>query len=394
MSSPTERVSAATTNVVDMVLRGGVADLRPMPRTLLDKGPNRSVYRFVAHDRELSGEPVLLVPPLAAPALCFDLRRGCSVAEHLVDQGRRLYLVDYGTVRFSDRGLGLEHWIDEVLPRTIRAVSKDAGGAPVHVVAWCLGGIMSLLAHADQPNLPIGSISTVGAPIDMSAIPLVAPIKPLVDVTNGWILTPVYRVLGGAPRALVKRVFQLSAIDKVITKPYAIVSHLDDRDFLAQIEAVDRFTDNMVAYPGRTFGQMYHRFFRSNDLSNGEVDFGGRRISLAEVKAPVLVVAGTGDSIAPQRATRSPDRVAATSGAVITRSSPAVNRERPFFRARSGPSAAMTAVRPVSGRTNNVIAAILLSSLRVSSSVSSNGCPPTVASPTSTRRCPSPTSVW
>ncbi|MCT2586338.1 alpha/beta fold hydrolase [Actinophytocola gossypii] len=288
-------------NVLDKALRGGVADLRPMPRTLIDKGPNRSVYRFVPPG---DGEPVLLVPPLAAPSLCFDLRRGCSVAEHLVEQGRRVYLVDYGTVRFGDRRLGLEHWIDEVLPRAIRAASTDAGGRPVHVVAWCLGGILSLLTHADQPELPVASIATVAAPIDMTAIPLIAPIKPLVDVTNGWILTPVYRALGSAPRALVKRVFQLSALDKVVTKPYAVLSHLHDRDFLAQLEAVDRFTDNMAAYPGRTFGQMYHRFFRANDLSDGEVDFGGRRISLREVTAPVLVVAGTGDSIAPQRAVR------------------------------------------------------------------------------------------
>ncbi len=296
------RISDAAENVRDKVLHGGVADLRPVPRTLIDKGPNRSVYRFVGGDPD--GDPVLLVPPLAAPALCFDLRRGCSVAEHLVDRGRRLYLVDYGTVSFSDRRLGLEHWIDEVLPRTVQAVSKDAGGAPVHVVAWCLGGILSLLTHADQPDLPIASIATVAAPIDMTAIPLIAPIKPLADLTNGWILTPVYRVLGGAPRALVKRAFQLSAFDKMVTKPYAVLSHLDDRDFLAQLEAVDRFTDNMIAYPGRTFGQMYHRFFRSNDLAEGEVDFGGRRISLREVKAPVLVVAGKGDGIAPQRAVR------------------------------------------------------------------------------------------
>ncbi|MGH8965957.1 MAG: alpha/beta hydrolase, partial [Actinomycetes bacterium] len=65
MSSPTERVSAATTNALDMFLRGGVADLRPMPRVLIDKGPNRSVYRFAPGERDLGGEPVLLVPPLA-----------------------------------------------------------------------------------------------------------------------------------------------------------------------------------------------------------------------------------------------------------------------------------------------------------------------------------------
>jgi polyhydroxyalkanoate synthase len=301
MTSAPEWITSAATNVLDKVVRGGVADLRPMPRTLIDKGPTRSVYRFTAHGRELGGDPVLLVPPLAAPATCFDLRRGCSLAEHLIDAGRNLYLVDYGTVSFSDRRLGLEHWIDEVLPRSIRAVSADAGGRPVHVVAWCLGGIMTLLTHADQQDLPI---ATVAAPIDMTAIPLMAPIKPLADLTNGWILTPIYRVLGGAPKALVKRAFQLSAFDKMITKPVAVLSHLDDREFLAQIEAVDRFTDNMIAYPGRTFGQLYHRFFRANDLAEGEVDLGGRRISLANVKAPVLVMAGAGDGIAPEPAVR------------------------------------------------------------------------------------------
>jgi hypothetical protein len=31
----------------------------------------------------------------------------------------------------------------------------------------------------------------------------------------------------------------------------AIAAKLDDRDVLAQVEAVDRFTANMIAYPGR-----------------------------------------------------------------------------------------------------------------------------------------------
>ncbi|GLZ42413.1 alpha/beta fold hydrolase [Actinokineospora sp. NBRC 105648] len=302
MPTAPDWVASATTNVAAKLLRGGLADLRPLPRALIDKGRLRSVYRFAPGTEPAAGDPVLLVPPLAAPALCFDLRRGCSLAEHLVDAGRKVYLVDYGTVSFADRGLGLEHWIDDVLPHTIRAVSADAGGRPVHVVAWCLGGIMSLLTAADKSDLPIASIATIAAPIDMTAIPLVAPFKPLVDLTNGWILTPAYRLLGGAPRALVKRAFQLSAIDKVITKPYAVLRNLADADFLAQLEAVDRFTDNMIAYPGRTFGQIYHHFFRANDLAEGQLDLGGRRISLEELKIPILVIAGDNDTIAPKRA--------------------------------------------------------------------------------------------
>ncbi|NIH78766.1 alpha/beta fold hydrolase [Amycolatopsis viridis] len=291
-------VAALAANALG-VLRGGLADLRPVPRVLVDQGPNRSLYRMTP---SADGDPVLLVPPLAAPALCFDLRRGCSVAEHLVERGRRTYLVDYGTVAFSDRRLGIEHWIDEVLPRAIRKVSEDSGGRRVHLVAWCLGGLFSLLTTADRPDLPVQSITTVASPVDFTAIPLVAPFRPLVDLTGGYLLTPLYRMLGGAPSYVVERVFWATGIDKQLTKPLAILQNLGDRDYLAQIEAVDHFMDNMIAYPGRTFGQMYHRFFRANDLVEGGLDLNGRIISLSGVKVPTLVIAGRNDTIAPRRA--------------------------------------------------------------------------------------------
>jgi polyhydroxyalkanoate synthase len=89
-----------------------------------------------------------------------------------------------------------------------------------------------------------------------------------------------------------------------VTKPLAIVTRLDDQDFLAQLEAVDRFTDNMIAYPGRTFGQLYHRFVRGNALVTGSIDFGDRTISVANITAPVLVFGGETDGIAPIPAVR------------------------------------------------------------------------------------------
>src|SRR5437764_5405773 len=108
--------------------------------------------------------------------------------------------------------------------------------------------------------------------------------------------------MGGAPAFLVKRMFQLSSVDKYVTKPLAILTHLDDRDFLAQIEAVDEFMASMLAYPGRTFGQIYHRFLRRNDLADGRIALGGRTLDLAGVRVPVLSIAGEGDGIAPRRA--------------------------------------------------------------------------------------------
>ncbi|HEX6248723.1 MAG TPA: alpha/beta fold hydrolase, partial [Nocardioidaceae bacterium] len=296
-----DQVVSAASNVAHKVVYGGVADLRPMPRTLIDEGMLREVYHYRPQGGvPESGDPVLMVTPLAAPALCFDLRRGCSVAEHLVRSGRRTYLVEYGEVSFANRTLGMEHWVDEVIPAAVRAVSEHAGGRPVHLVGWSLGGIFSLLVAADRTDLPIASLTVLGSPVDVTKVPLIAPIRPLVNLTHGGgLVTQLYRLLGGAPKPLVRRAFQLSSIDKLVTKPVAVAVRLDDTDFLAQVEAVDRFTRNMTAYPGRTFGQIYHRLLKGNQLATGVVRMDRREIALENIRVPMLVLAGGSDGIAP-----------------------------------------------------------------------------------------------
>ncbi|GAB2451482.1 alpha/beta hydrolase [Nocardioides hungaricus] len=301
-----DQLVAAAGNVAHAVLYGGVADLRAMPRTLIDEDSLRAVYHYrPAADVRSQGDPVLLVTPLAAPSLCFDLRRGCSVVQHLVEGGRPTYLVEYGNVSFKDRNLGLEHWVEEVVPAAVRAVSAHAGDRPVHVVGWSLGGIFAMLAAAHERDLPIASLSVLGSPVDVTKVPLVAPLRPLLDLTRGHgLVTRAYRAAGGAPTPLVRWAFQLSSFQKLVTKPLAIATHLDDTDFLAQIEAVDRFTAKMTAYPGRSFGQLYHRFAKGNALASGTVQVGSDPVSLSSVTAPVLVFAGATDGIAPVAAVK------------------------------------------------------------------------------------------
>lgn len=298
-----DQVVSAASNVAHKVLYGGIADLRPMPRTLIDDGELREVYHYrPAATTKQVGDPVLLVTPLAAPSTCYDLRRGCSLVQHFVAGGRPTYLVEYGEVSFRNRNLGLEHWVDEVVPSAIREASAHAGGRPVHVVGWSLGGIFTMLTAADSPDLPIASVTVLGSPVDTSLVPIVAPLRPLLQLnpTAGrGAVTRAYQAMGGAPKPLVKWAFQLSSFQKLVTKPLALATHLDDADFLAQIEAVDRFTAGMIAYPGRTFGQLYHRFLKGNVLRTGTFELDDRTIDLARIDVPVLVFGGSTDGIAP-----------------------------------------------------------------------------------------------
>ena len=301
--APVESAIDAAANVWDMSpVGGGLADKRPTPSTIIDIGPQRTIHRYRLPRKPSAHSPVLLVPPLAAPASCFDLRRGCSVAEHLISLGYPTYLVDYGPISFQDRQLGLEHWVEDVIPNAVETVSKDAGGGEVQVVGWCLGGIMALLAVAGQ-DLPVSSVSLIASPFDFSKVRTAAPIRRLAELTGGRLVTGLYTALGGAPAPLVSLGFQLTALDKLLTKPLTHVGRICDRDLLAHIEAVDDYMANMLAYPGRTFAQLYHRFFRINDLADGHTELAdGQSIDIADVDVPVLVVAGENDVLAPREA--------------------------------------------------------------------------------------------
>jgi polyhydroxyalkanoate synthase len=297
-----DSVVDSAANAWDLLVGGGVADLSRTPSSIIDEGPQRTVrrYRAPTRPRPLRHAPVLLVPPLAAPATCFDLRKGCSLAEHLLARGYPTYLIDYGAISFNDRDLGLEHWVDDVIPNAIEVVSEDAGGQTVQVVGWCLGGIMATLAAAGHRELPISSLALIASPFDFEKVRLMAPIRRLADLTGGRLVSGLYRALGGAPATLVSLGFRATAIDRYIMKPIWIAQNLDNRELLAHMEAVDDYMANMLAYPGRTFGQLYHRFFRVNELAQGKLELTeDRYIDLAAVTEPVLVVAGKSDVLAP-----------------------------------------------------------------------------------------------
>lgn len=304
LPTPDQVVSAAG-NLAHQLVHGGLADLRPMPRTLLEEGERRRLHHYPVSDATApQGDPVLLVAPLAAPALCYDLRRGCSLVEHLVAQGRPTYLVEYGEVDVHDRELGIGPWVDEVVPRAIEQASAHAGGRPVHVVGWSLGGIFALLAAADRPDLPIASVVAAGSPTDVSQVPMVAPPRPLLDPGDApGLLGQAYRAVGGAPAPLAWA-WELPVVQDLVARPLAIAVHLDDADYLAQVEAVGRFARGVSAYPGRSYGRLYHRFVPSNALVDGSMELGDRTISLTELTCPVLVLAGTTDGIAPVGAVR------------------------------------------------------------------------------------------
>ncbi|MBO0805946.1 MAG: alpha/beta fold hydrolase [Nocardiopsaceae bacterium] len=290
----------AVANLFDFVVRGGLADRQRMPSTVIDTGRVRTVHRYLPLDAvPAAGRPVLLVPALGAQAAAFDLRRGNSLVEHLLSTGRPAYLVDYGPIGWADRDLGFEFWINEVLPRAIAAVSADAGGEPVHLAGWCMGGLIALGAVAIDPALPVSSVAMIGSPFDLSKHPVLVPVQKVAGLTRGHVLGTAFRVLGGAPGWLLSPAFKATSPRTYLKKPLTLLKYRDDRDFLAHVEAVDELMNSMYAYPGRATLQFYHRLAVRNELASGTIQGPNTEVRLADVRVPVMNVAGQADALVP-----------------------------------------------------------------------------------------------
>ncbi len=294
-----EQRRQAVSNLFDFLVKGGVADTTRMASEVLDVGHKSTIHRYLPANKPLSGDPVLLVPPLGSQSACFDLRRGCSLTEHLLNSGRPTYLVDYGEMGLSDRDLGIEFWVSDVVPNAVKKVSQDAGGAPVHLVGWCLGGLIALLTTAAYQELPIKSVAMVASPFDLSKHRMVAPLRSAGKYTGGRIIGTGLKMLGGLPSQIVGPAFKATSLTTYLKKPITVLRHRDDREFLAQVEAVDGLMNSMLAYPGRATVQVYQKLVQRNELAAGKIQGPNKLVDLADVRVPVMNVAGTSDVLVP-----------------------------------------------------------------------------------------------
>ncbi|MGV0155057.1 alpha/beta fold hydrolase [Rhodococcus sp. GB-02] len=291
-------LDTAARNAWGLSFGDGVEKAERTPSVLISEGPHRDLYRFGALWTP-KGKPVLLVPPLAVSADCYDLRPGQSLAAHLLGGGNTPYLLDYGTMRYSDRGMGFEAWVDDIIPEAIRSISDLHDGAAVSVIGWSLGGTMSLLTSSAHPDLPVASITAIGTPIDYTKIPAISPLRLIGKYTGDTPLTSATNLVGGLPAPLVQASYKVTALQREVLKPWFIVRNLHDTETLARMESIDNFMAAMPGYPGKAFQQICEQLMLGNNLFNDAITLAGREIKLSALKVPVLAIGGTTDVIAP-----------------------------------------------------------------------------------------------
>ncbi|WP_051159086.1 alpha/beta hydrolase [Tsukamurella sp. 1534] len=291
----------------DLTLGGGIRPAERTPHVVVAEGEHRTLRRFTDEAARAAATvpgaaPVLLIPPIAAPATCYDLSPEYSVVKHLADTGRVPYVVDFGEMGYADRHLGFEDFAVDIIPQAIARTLEDfwggevPDGARVDLFGWSLGGVMTFLT-AGASALPIRSIVAVASSLDYAAQPPYPIVRALTKPVGGFGPAALIGLIGGVPAPVVRVVYRATSWDRELKKPKFVLENLGDREKLARMEVIDRFQRTFPGYPGRLAGQLWERLAYRGELGAGEVHLGEYVSDMRSIDVPIQLFGSHRDAL-------------------------------------------------------------------------------------------------
>lgn len=248
--------------------------------------------------------PLLLVPPLAATAMIFDLMPHRSVVRYFLAKGFDVYLVDWGDVTADHSDLSLETYVLDWMPQVVEAVKERNGFGEISIFAYCMGGLISLMYLATQGDEDVRNLVTVASPIDMHQsnvagkvmAAIYRPTQAISNVLNFSLLDVPARYFH-VPGWTSSLVFKMTnPIGSVVTS-FEKFFNLWDRDYLEESLTMSKWFDDMVDYPGETIKDMAVHMMLTNRMAKGQMKIGKARAEFDRIRCSILAFAGESDNL-------------------------------------------------------------------------------------------------
>ena len=284
------------------------------PRDAVWSNGKAVLYRYRSESPTVR-PPLLLVMSLVSRSFILDLQPGNSFIERLVAEGFDVFLLDWGIPDEEEANNTLETYCDELLPQAVAKVNQMGGDNGVTVFGYCYGGLLTLLYAAGHPDDPIRNVVVMATPVDFTKMPTV-----MTGVgSNGIDPAHLMDASGNVPAESVRASFTLLTPTSDLSTVMDFWEHLDDDKFLSSYQAMTSWIRNHIPFPGATMIQTVEMFIEGNGFTTGDLMLGGRKLDLADIKAPFLNVIAERDHIVPPESTYGLDELVGSADATEMR---------------------------------------------------------------------------
>ncbi len=240
--------------------------------------------------------PLIVVFALVNRPYILDLRPGKSVVERFLDRGFDVYNVDWGVPSRSDRHLDLNDYVRRYLDHVVDDVRERSGCSQVNVLGYCMGGSLSAMYTALHPD-KVKNLILMAAPVDWSRKDSLLSVWTDAEYFD---VDKMLEVYGNAPAEWLQSSFQmLKPVQNFLSKPINFYKRMEDEKFLEDFFAMETWLNDNIPIAGETFRQFVKNCFQRNELINGKLDIGGRRVDFKEITCPILNLTAEHDHLVP-----------------------------------------------------------------------------------------------
>ena len=166
-----ERNALRLQNGIKLAMGMEFVRVGPTPKQTVWSSGKTELWRYDTEPGAVKhAPPILLVPSVVSRSYVFDLHRGNSFVERLLEAGFAVYLIDWG---IAGQGGVDEHVRDlrrradrrRRWPRPARTPARD----DLTMLGYCFSGLLTCSYLAGHPDAPIRSLVSLAPPIDYSA---------------------------------------------------------------------------------------------------------------------------------------------------------------------------------------------------------------------------------
>lgn len=245
-----------------------------------------------------AGPPTLFVPSLVNRAFVLDLLPEASMLRWLAASGAaRPLLLDWGWPEAAERDFTLTDIVAGRLERAIGAAAALAGGAPIVLAGYCMGGLLALAAALRRPER-VRALALLATPWDFWADPAeAARARALAGALPG--LEPLLEATGTLPVDAIQALF--AGLDPFgVAEKYRAFARLDPGGATARrFVALEDWLNDGVPLPAPVARETLAGWYGRNAPALGRWRIAGLPVRPEDWAGPAFLAIPARDRIVP-----------------------------------------------------------------------------------------------
>jgi polyhydroxyalkanoate synthase subunit PhaC len=275
-----------------------------------------TLYRYAPLCARTRAAPLLICFALVNRPYVLDLQPDRSLVRRLLEAGLDVYLIDWGDPEDADRHTDLEQYIEQHLGGSVAHIRRAAGGAPLNLLGVCQGGVLSL-CYAARHAHSVANLVTVTTPVDFHTPD---------NLLSKWVRqldTALLERCGNVPGELLNGLFLALMPLRLTQQKYVrLLTSRPDQRALEDFVRMEKWIFDSPPQNAAALAQFVRWFYQENRLVRDTLTLGGARVSLRDIRQPLLNLYALEDHIVPASASQAlADHVGTrdyTDGAIAT----------------------------------------------------------------------------